>query len=119
MIAALILLAGTPAAGETLTLQDSAGKHEVGLERIRDVRVSKGCAPSACEAGRHARRRRPRAEPATSEQGTALPAHSVLCQKLTGRVVILEDAKLDQFDFCRFSDGSLLSLDDLELGNEN
>lgn len=102
----------------TLMLNDDTGSKQITFVEVNGVRVSDSCPGGRCRAGVAAAARRPAAEPALSARGTALPSYAVLCQALKGKNVILEDTALNQFNFCRFADGSLLSLDDLDGGSD-
>ncbi len=53
------------------------------------------------------------------KNGTAKNPHSQLCSNMGGHNIILEDYSLNEFDFCKFKDNSMISSLDLSKLNHN
>jgi len=89
----------------------------IGLEEIRKFEVenwnatpiSKSCFPSMnCDAAKALKEKRNEIWAATDPLGYAISAASIACTKKRGESIILFDTKLNQVNYCKFPDGSVL-----------
>lgn len=110
-----VLLAAGSARAESLVLQEFDGENRRSVEivEVRGAWVNRSCqaSPRKCQALRALERLRAGSQKATElgSSGTAIHPFSVACSKAGGVIRILHDPALNQLEFCRFPDGTMVT----------
>jgi hypothetical protein len=94
----------------TLIAQTPAGEKFIEIDYYKEHKISAECVKKNCDAKKALKRFKPVDMQLGFDDYIKNP-YATICQNAKGAGIILSDIQLNQYYFCQFKDGSMISMD--------